>query len=84
MSKNSEEAAAEEKTERDENIVFVGSKPLMSYIVAAVTQLNRNPDEVILKARGRAISRAVDVAEVLRTRPRGKEHSHQYGAGEDC
>lgn len=73
------EAKAEAKTEaeaeveapkprRDESVVFVGSKPLMSYITACVTQLNRNPEELMIKARGRAISRAVDVAEVLRNR----------------
>ncbi len=56
------------KAEKDESVVFVGSKPLMSYITACVTQLNRNPDELVIKARGRAISRAVDVAEVLRNR----------------
>ena len=57
-----------ERPKRDESVVFVGSKPLMSYITACVTQLNRNPEEVVIKARGRAISRAVDVAEVLRNR----------------
>ncbi len=67
------EAKAEAKKEapkarRDESVVFVGSKPLMSYITACVTQLNRNPEELVIKARGRAISRAVDVAEVLRNR----------------
>ncbi len=56
------------KSKRDESVVFVGSKPLMSYITACVTQLNRNPEELVIKARGRAISRAVDVAEVLRNR----------------
>ncbi len=63
-----EEKKAEAKSRRDESVVFVGSKPLMSYITACVTQLNRNPEELVIKARGRAISRAVDVAEVLRNR----------------
>jgi len=45
--------------------VFVGSKPVASYVLAALSQL-RHGDAVVLKARGRAISRAVDVAEVLR------------------
>ena len=40
----------------------------MDYVLACVTQLNSGFDEIILKARGRSISRAVDVAEVLRTR----------------
>jgi DNA-binding protein len=63
-----ETKASAPKSRRDESVVFVGSKPLMSYITACVTQLNRNPEELVIKARGRAISRAVDVAEVLRNR----------------
>jgi DNA-binding protein len=66
--KKEEKKAEAPKTRRDESVVFVGSKPLMSYITACVTQLNRNPEELVIKARGRAISRAVDVAEVLRNR----------------
>ena len=52
----------------DENVVFVGNKNLMSYVLACVTQLNRGADQIVVKARGRAISRAVDVAEVLKNR----------------
>ena len=66
--KKEEKKAEAPKARRDESVVFVGSKPLMSYITACVTQLNRNPEELVIKARGRAISRAVDVAEVLRNR----------------
>jgi len=46
--------------------VYVGKKPLMSYVLASVMQINTEGREVIIKARGQAISRAVDVAEVLR------------------
>ena len=52
----------------DENIIFVGNKPPMSYVLAVVTQFNNGSDEVIVKARGRAISRAVDTAEIARNR----------------
>ncbi len=52
----------------EENVVFIGNKPVMNYVLAAVTQLNSGAEEVVLKARGRAISRAVDVAEILRNR----------------
>ncbi|MFB0560571.1 MAG: DNA-binding protein Alba [Candidatus Lokiarchaeia archaeon] len=52
----------------DENTIFIGRKSVMDYVLACVTQLNSGFDEIILKARGRSISRAVDVAEVLRTR----------------
>ncbi|MDI6707716.1 MAG: DNA-binding protein Alba [Candidatus Thermoplasmatota archaeon] len=52
----------------EENVVFVGNKPAMNYVLAVVTQFNSGSNEVVLKARGRAISRAVDVAEVVRNR----------------
>ncbi|MFW9993399.1 MAG: DNA-binding protein Alba [Candidatus Odinarchaeota archaeon] len=54
---------------RNEDTVFVGTKPLDSYVMAVVMQFNQsNSDTVTLKARGRAISRAVDVAEVFSKR----------------
>ena len=53
----------------DENTIFVGNKPPMSYVLAVVTQFSNNgSDEVIVKARGRAISRAVDTVEIFRNR----------------
>ena len=52
----------------EENIVYIGNKPVMNYVLAVVTQMNSGVTEVILKARGRAISRAVDVAEIVRNR----------------
>jgi len=57
---------AEEKT--DGNVVFIGIKPVMNYVLAVITQFNMGSDEVTLKARGKAISRAVDVAEIVRNR----------------
>mgnify|MGYP000005724360 FL=1 len=51
-----------------EHVVYVGSKPIMNYVLATLTQLNEGADEVVIKARGRAISRAVDVAEIVRNR----------------
>ncbi|OWT32834.1 DNA-binding protein Alba [Methanobrevibacter sp. 87.7] len=52
----------------EENIIYIGSKPVMNYVLAVVTQMNNGKNEVILKARGRAISRAVDVEEIVRNR----------------
>jgi len=52
----------------EENVVYVGTKPAMDYVLSAVTQLNSGTSEVMLKARGRAISRAVDVAEIVRNK----------------
>lgn len=60
----------EETTEKrriDENVIYVGSKPPMSYVLAVVTQFSSST-EVVIKARGRAISRAVDAAEIVRNR----------------
>lgn len=54
--------------DEDDNTVYVGSKPAMSYAMAVVTQLSDGFDEVNIKARGKAISRAVDVAEIVRNR----------------
>jgi len=50
-------------------IVFIGSKPPMNYVLAIITSLSAtNAKEVVLKARGQAISSAVDVAEIARRR----------------
>ena len=71
--KITEEETAEkgtaDKRRTDENVIYVGSKPPMSYVLAIVTQFQGSgSDEVVLKARGRAISRAVDAAEITRNR----------------
>ncbi|CAD7768922.1 DNA/RNA-binding protein Alba 2 [Candidatus Methanoperedenaceae archaeon GB50] len=52
----------------DDDVVYIGNKPVMNYVLAVVTQFNNGASEVTIKARGRAISRAVDVAEVSRHR----------------
>jgi len=53
---------------QERNAVYIGAKPLMSYALAALLQLNAGQNPVVLKARGRAISKAVDVAEVIKRR----------------
>jgi DNA-binding protein len=52
----------------DENTVYVGKKPTMNYVLAVVTQFNSGSPDVVIKARGRAISKAVDIAEIVRHR----------------
>ncbi|MGC8912893.1 MAG: DNA-binding protein Alba [Thermoplasmata archaeon] len=52
----------------EDNVIRVANKPAMNYVVAVVTQANSGANEVIIKARGNAISRAVDVAEIVRNR----------------
>ena len=65
--KTKKKSKNEEKA--DDDIIFVGQKPPMSYVLAVITQFNGNGSNgVILKARGRAISTAVDTAEIVRNR----------------
>jgi DNA-binding protein len=52
----------------DNKVVYVGNKPVMNYVLAVVKEFNNGADEVVIKARGKAISRAVDAAEVSRNR----------------
>lgn len=58
----------EEEQQEDDNTVYVGSKPAMSYVLAVVTQFSEGNETVHVKARGKAISRAVDVAEIVKSK----------------
>lgn len=50
-----------------DNSVFIGEKPFMNYVTNVVMQFtSRGASEVVIKARGKFISRAVDVSEVAR------------------
>lgn len=54
---------------KDINVVYIGNKPTMNYVMAVITSFTASDTkEVTLKARGRAISTAVDVAEITRRR----------------
>ena len=51
------------------DVIFVGNKPPMNYVLAIITSLSQGDlNEIILKARGQAITTAVDVAEITRNR----------------
>ena len=50
-----------------ENAVYIGNKPTMNYVTAIMMVLNKGK-ECIVKARGRAISHAVDVCEIVKNR----------------
>jgi len=53
----------------ESNVVYIGRKPVMSYVLAVITSFKgSNAKEVTLKARGRAITTAVDAAEITRRR----------------
>ena len=69
MSEEKTENRTTEKKRTDENVIYVGQKPPMSYVLAVVTQFQGSgSDEVVIKARGRSISTAVDTAEIVRNR----------------
>lgn len=52
-----------------DNSIFIGGKPFMNYVTSVVMQFTtKSADDVIIKARGKFISRAVDVAEVATKR----------------
>ena len=50
------------------NAVLIGRKPVMNYVLACITVFHSGAKEVSIRARGKAISRAIDVAEVIRRR----------------
>lgn len=52
----------------ENNIIYVGNKPVMNYILAVVESFNSGAKEVIIKARGNAIPRAVDTVEIMKNR----------------
>ena len=55
--------------EKKPDVVFIGNKPPMSYAMAVMTALSSGAiTEITLKARGRAITTAVDVAEITSNR----------------
>ena len=60
------EAKPEETTTQTENVVLIGKKPVMNYVTACITFFNSGGKQVVVKARGRAICRAVDTVELLR------------------
>lgn len=64
--KKLEENSKKENREKD-NIIFIGMKPFMNYVTAVVMQFqNKGQKEVMVSARGKFISKAVDVVEVAR------------------
>ncbi len=52
----------------EDNVIYIGNKPVMNYVLAVVTQFNSGSNEVVIKARGRSISRAVDASEVSKNK----------------
>jgi len=52
----------------EKDVVYVGKKDLMTYVMSVLSRFQKDAKKVTVKARGRAISRAVDIAEVARNR----------------
>ena len=59
--------SSEAETRRANNVILIGKKPLMTYVTATLVQLASEPT-VIIKARGKSIARAVDVAQIIAKR----------------
>jgi DNA-binding protein len=60
---------AEKTEEKKPEVIFIGNKPPMSYVMAVITALSSGAiTEITLKARGKAITTAVDVAEITSNR----------------
>jgi DNA-binding protein len=57
---------AEKTNKSEEQSIFIGGKPFMNYVTGVVIQFNNGAKRVIIKARGKFISKGVDVAEVAR------------------
>ena len=50
-----------------DNIIFIGSKPLVNYVRGVIVQFKKHgAKEVVIKSRGKFISKAVDVAEIAK------------------
>lgn len=57
-----------ETQNNESNIIYIGKKVTMSYVLAVITQFNQGADSVVIKARGKTISKAVDVAEIVKNK----------------
>ena len=60
------ERKPKEVVKTSDSVVLIGRKPVMNYVVACLTFFNSGEKNVCVKARGRAISTAVDTVELLR------------------
>ena len=65
------------------NSVLIGKKPAMNYVLACITLFHSGAKEVSVKARGKAISHAVDVVEVVRRKFLPDVKIKQIGIGTD-
>ena len=64
VSTESSTKSDESSERRARNVIFVGTKPIMTYVTATLTQLSSEPT-VTIKARGKRITQAVDVSQMI-------------------
>jgi archaea-specific DNA-binding protein len=62
--KDSEEHVVEDDSKKTRDVIFVGIKPIMTYVTATLTQLSTQPF-VTIKAMGQRITQAVDVSQMI-------------------
>ncbi len=64
-----EQREPEQRPPMDEHTMYIGAKPFMNYVTGVVMQFTtQGAEELVLKARGKFISKAVDIAEVATKR----------------
>ncbi|MCS7140054.1 MAG: DNA-binding protein Alba [Candidatus Nezhaarchaeota archaeon] len=66
----------------DENVVVIGRKPVMSYVLACLTLFHQGFNDVVIRARGKAVSKAVDVVNIVKEKfiPTAKVKSLELGS----
>ena len=61
------------------NIIYIGQKPIMNYVLAAGKRLAEGGSSVLIQARGKSISKAVDVALITMDRSKGEVRMGDIG-----
>jgi DNA-binding protein len=51
-----------------ETAILIGKKPPMNYVLACLTAFHEGADDVVIKARGQSISKAVDITEIVKNK----------------
>jgi DNA-binding protein len=59
-----QETHDDDNSKKTRDVIFVGTKPIMTYVTATLTQLSTQP-VVTIKARGQRITQAVDVSQMI-------------------
>ena len=63
-SSTNDDSSVNSNSTEDRNVIFIGTKPIMSYVSATLTQLSTRPS-ITIKARGKRITQAVDVSQMI-------------------